>query len=298
MNFILEHKCLFAKYNDFWVYIYYCLYFCPHKIVNLKELVESRIVIDAEICHGKPRIKGTRVTVADILLALAEGMSNTDILRNFRSIQGQDIQAAIAYSYCISDNVKLKLKSSFGDQKIIDGSSQNSLVLDSDLQEGYTPQEIERQRFSAALEEQALIQEDITREKVAQIKAKKAQKATTPTVPKREPPKERPYDLLIDISAEPLTKIFSDSDGLEQGLDMSFDNYIFQARQDSKPWLTYSIKAGIEIDPAMKRNLLVTYKGLDGKINQAVFEGYLSTDRQHKVFLQKTPDGDTCGRAL
>ena len=263
--------------------------------MNLKELVESRVVIDDEICHGKPRIKGTRVSVADILLALAEGMSHTDILRNFRSIQGQDIQAAIAYSYCISDNIKLKLRSSFGDQKLINSAQGNELI--EETHSGLTNQEVEKLKFSAALEEQASIQEDITRQKVAQIKAKKTQKTSAPTT-KREPPKERPYDLLIDISAEPLTKIFSDSDGLEQGLDMSFDNYIFQARQDSKPWLTYSIKAGIEIDPAMKRNLLVTYKGLDGKINQAVFEGYLSTDRQHKVFLQKTPDGDTCGRAL
>jgi len=261
--------------------------------VNLKELVETRVVIDDEICHGKPRIKGTRVTVADILLALAEGMSHTDILRNFRSIQGQDIQAAIAYSYCISDNIKLKLRSSFGDQKIINSTHDNN----AEIKSGFTAQELEKHKFNEALEEQASIQEEITRQKVAQIKAKKKQKTLSPTN-KREPPKERPYDLLIDISSEPLTKIFSDIDGLEQGLDMSFDNYIFQYRLDQKPWLTYSIKPGIEIDPAMKRNLLVTYKGLDGKNFQAVFEGYLTTDRQHKVFLQKTPEGDTCGRAL
>jgi uncharacterized protein (DUF433 family) len=264
-------------------------------LVNLKELVESRVVIDDEICHGKPRIKGTRVTVADILLALAEGMSQTDILRNFRSLQGQDIQAAIAYSYCISDNIKLKLRSSFGDQKLID-STQGIEIID-DTHSGLTPQEVEKLKFSAALEEQASIQEEITRQKVAQIKAKKSQKTVSPTT-KRDPPKERPYDLLIDISAEPLTKIFTDVDGLEQGLDMSFDNYIFQVRLDAKPWLTYSIKTGVEIDPAMKRNLLVTYKNPDGKNVQAVFEGYLTTDRQHKVFLQKTSDGDTCGRAL
>ena len=140
--------------------------------MNLKELVESRVVIDDEICHGKPRIKGTRVTVADILLALAEGMSHTDILRNFRSIQGQDIQAAIAYSYCISDNIKLKLRSSFGDQKLINSAQGTELI--EETHSGLTIQEVEKLKFSAALEEQASIQEEITRDKVAQIKTKKA----------------------------------------------------------------------------------------------------------------------------
>lgn len=268
--------------------------------MNLKELVENRIVIDDEICHGKPRIKGTRVTVADILLALAEGMSNNDILRNFRSIQGQDIQAAIAYAYCVSDNVKLKLRSSFGEQKLIGSGNGSAIEASNEIKTAAELEEEERKRFAEALAEQAAIQEEITKEKVAQIKAKKSQKAVTPGVGtnRKEPPKERPYDLLIDISAEASTRIFNDADHLEQGLDMSSDNYIFELRKDGKPWLTYSIKEGIEIDPAMKRNLLVTYKGHNGIKQEAVFEGYLTTDRQHKVFLQKTPDGDTCGRAL
>ena len=265
-------------------------------LVNLKELVESRVVIDDEICHGKPRIKGTRVTVADILLALAEGMSHTDILRNFRSIQGQDIQAAIAYSYCISDNIKLKLRSSFGDQKLINSAQGTELI--EETHPGLTIQEVEKLKFSAALEEQAAIQEEITRDKVAQIKTKKAKNSTSPSVIKREPPKERPYHLLINISTEVNTRIFNDNDSLEQGIDMSFDNYLFLIRQDSKPWLTYSIKKGVEIDPAMKRNLLVTYKDLNGNIAEAIFEGYLTTDRKHKIFLQKTDDGNTCGRAM
>lgn len=264
--------------------------------MNLKELVESRVVIDDEICHGKPRIKGTRVTVADILLALAEGMSHTDILRNFRSIQGQDIQAAIAYSYCISDNIKLKLRSSFGDQKLINSAQGTELI--EETHSGLTNQEVEKLKFSAALEEQASIQEEITRDKVAQIKTKKAKNSTSPSVIKREPPKERPYHLLINISTEVNTRIFNDNDSLEQGIDMSFDSYLFLIRQDSKPWLTYSIKKGVEIDPAMKRNLLVTYKDLNGNIAEAIFEGYLTTDRKHKIFLQKTDDGNTCGRAM
>ncbi|WP_244156321.1 DUF433 domain-containing protein [Desulfonatronospira thiodismutans] len=37
--------------------------------------MNERITIDANICHGKPVIKGTRVLVANILGALGSGDS-------------------------------------------------------------------------------------------------------------------------------------------------------------------------------------------------------------------------------
>ncbi|MCE2929063.1 MAG: DUF433 domain-containing protein [Candidatus Caenarcaniphilales bacterium] len=258
--------------------------------MNIRELAESRIVMDADICHGKPRIKGTRVSVSDILLALIEGMDHTQILRNFRAIQALDIQAAIAYAFCISDNVKLRISSSFGETQLI-GEGEEPMPL-------AEIQKIETDVFNKVLEEQASIQEDITREKVAQIKAKKIQKAQIPVASKKDPPKERPYDLLIDISSEKSTHIFSNKDHIEQGLEMNYDNYLFELRSDGKHWLCYSVRDGIEVDQAMKRNLLVTYADADGNIKQAVFEGYLTSDRQHKVFIQKNDEGLTCGRAL
>jgi uncharacterized protein (DUF433 family) len=258
--------------------------------MNLKELAESRVVIDADICGGKPRIRGSRVAIADILLALAEGMSHQEILRNFRSLQPKDIQAALAYCFCITDGVKLIIGSSFGSNQQI-GSGRAVLTKD----------EIEREEndvFSKALAQQASIQEEITQEKVQQIKAKKIAKNKAPQVEQKLPPRERPYDLLIDISSESSTKIFHNEASAEQGVDMSFDNYLFEERVDGKPWLTYSSKDGVEIDQAMKRNLLVTYIGIDGSLKEAVFEGYLTTDRQHKIFIQKTHEGKVCGRAL
>ncbi len=205
-------------------------------------------------------------------------------------MQPLDIQAAIAYSFCVADNVKLKISSSFGGiAQIGTGSSS----VDSEYIE-----ESQNDAFSRILEEQASIQEEITKEKVAQIQARKQKKSKAPTVSKREPPKERPYDLLIDISGEPLTYVFKDNENIEQGLDMTQDNYVFELRADGKQWLTYSVKEGIEIDPAMRRNLLVTYKDSNGEMKEAVFEGYLTTDRQHKVFIQRTEEGITCGKAL
>jgi uncharacterized protein (DUF433 family) len=258
--------------------------------VNLKDLAESRIVIDQDICGGKARIRGTRVIVADVLLSLAEGMSNQDILRNFRSIQEKDIQACLAYCFCITDGIKLLIGSSF-DGSVEIGEGEKILTKEE-------TKRIENDVFSQVLEEQALIQEEITKEKVEKIKQKKQAKSKAPVLDQKAPPQQRPYDLLIDISAEKATKIFSDDAHIEQGLDMQLDNYLFEKRNDNKLWLTYSIKEGVEIDQAMKRNLLVTYSASDGKLKEAVFEGYLTTDRQNKVFIQKTVDGKTCGRAL
>lgn len=254
--------------------------------MNLRELAESRIVMDADICGGKARIRGTRVAVSDVLLALAEGMSDQDILRNFRSIRAKDIQAVLAYCFCITDGVNLSIGSSLSGQK------GEAITSREDLKQ------TENEVFSKVLEEQASIQEDITKEKVEQIKAKKIAKNKAPTLEQKLPPQERPYDLLIDISAETSTKIFTDKDSVEQGIDLSFDNYLFEARDDDKFWLTYSVKDGVEIDQAMKRNLLVTYKSDSGALKEEVFEGYLTTDRQHKVFLQRLKDGKACGRAL
>ena len=255
--------------------------------MNLKQIAESRIVIDPEVCSGKPRIKGTRVLVSDILLSLAEGLSNTEILRNFRGLQPDDLKAAIAYAFCVTDGIKMKIGSAF------DPISEDGTMLPLEQAE-----DMEKKLFSKALEEQAAIQDDITKEKLAELKAKKNQKTISPKyVDEKEPaPKERPYDLLIDISGEPLTRVFKDVDGFEQGLDMSMDNYVFVVRKDEKPWLCYSTRDGIEIDQAMRRSLLVTYSD-SGIIKKEVFEGYLTTDRQHKIFIQKV-NGKACGSAL
>jgi uncharacterized protein (DUF433 family) len=45
--------------------------------------LEDRIAIDPAIRGGKPCIKGTRITVYDILEYLAGGMSEDELLRDF-----------------------------------------------------------------------------------------------------------------------------------------------------------------------------------------------------------------------
>lgn len=59
---------------------------------------ENRIVIDPAIRSGKPCIKGTRITVYDILEYLAGGTSEDDILRDFPSLSRDDIRAALEFA--------------------------------------------------------------------------------------------------------------------------------------------------------------------------------------------------------
>ena len=58
----------------------------------------DRVVSDPGICGGRPRIRGTRVRVVDIMEMLADGMSHADVLADFPYLAGEDIAAALSYS--------------------------------------------------------------------------------------------------------------------------------------------------------------------------------------------------------
>ncbi len=60
--------------------------------------IAARIVSDPGICGGRPRIRGTRVRVVDILQMLSAGMRSEDIVADFPYITEADIAAALAYS--------------------------------------------------------------------------------------------------------------------------------------------------------------------------------------------------------
>ena len=57
--------------------------------------MKDRIVIDPEICHGKPVIKGTRVLVSNILGALAGGDTIEQLLEDYPNISRDDVHAAL-----------------------------------------------------------------------------------------------------------------------------------------------------------------------------------------------------------
>lgn len=45
----------------------------------------ERITIDAEVVHGRPAVRGTRMRVADVLSLLASGASEAEILETTRT---------------------------------------------------------------------------------------------------------------------------------------------------------------------------------------------------------------------
>ena len=57
----------------------------------------DRIVIDPNICFGKPCIKGTRIWVSLILDYLASGETAEQILEAYPQLTADDIRAALAY---------------------------------------------------------------------------------------------------------------------------------------------------------------------------------------------------------
>ena len=59
---------------------------------------EDRISVDPEVRTGKPCIKGTRITVYDVLEYLAGGMTEDQILDDFPSLKAEDIRACLAFA--------------------------------------------------------------------------------------------------------------------------------------------------------------------------------------------------------
>jgi uncharacterized protein (DUF433 family) len=57
---------------------------------------QDRIVLDPNICHGKPVIRGTRVPVTVVVGSLAGGMTFEEIQREY-DLTAEDIRAALKF---------------------------------------------------------------------------------------------------------------------------------------------------------------------------------------------------------
>jgi uncharacterized protein (DUF433 family) len=58
----------------------------------------ERIVIDAQLMMGKPCIKGTRITVEQILNELSDGASATQVIEAHPHLVIEDVLAAMRYA--------------------------------------------------------------------------------------------------------------------------------------------------------------------------------------------------------
>ena len=59
---------------------------------------EERITVNPEVRSGKPCIKGTRITVYDVLEYLAGGMTEAKLLSDFPDLTREDIRASLAFA--------------------------------------------------------------------------------------------------------------------------------------------------------------------------------------------------------
>ncbi|MGB6154256.1 MAG: DUF433 domain-containing protein [Pricia sp.] len=70
------------------------------------EAFKKYISLNPEIRFGKPCIKGTRITVSDILQWLASGMTYEEIMEDFPSIEKEHIQAALHFAVHREEMIK------------------------------------------------------------------------------------------------------------------------------------------------------------------------------------------------
>jgi uncharacterized protein (DUF433 family) len=63
-----------------------------------RDALLQRVSVDPAVCAGKPCIRGTRIYIAIILDALAEGLTPDEIIDHYPGLEKDDIRAAVAYA--------------------------------------------------------------------------------------------------------------------------------------------------------------------------------------------------------
>ena len=58
----------------------------------------ERITVDPPVRFGKPCVRGTRLTVGDVLGYLAGGMTEAEVLASFPQLTHEDILACLAFA--------------------------------------------------------------------------------------------------------------------------------------------------------------------------------------------------------
>ena len=69
----------------------------------------KRITVDAQICHGKPCIRGLRYPVTMLLELMSSDMTHEEILADYEDLVRDDLLAALAFASRISDVKRLAL---------------------------------------------------------------------------------------------------------------------------------------------------------------------------------------------
>jgi uncharacterized protein (DUF433 family) len=62
-----------------------------------------RIVVQADVCGGKPVFEGTRITAQSVIEFLAAGDSVADVVRAYPVLNEEDVHEALRFSSKILD---------------------------------------------------------------------------------------------------------------------------------------------------------------------------------------------------
>lgn len=66
--------------------------------------MNDRIVVDPEICNGRPAVRGTRITVQTVVEFLAAGDSIDDVLEGYPSLTREDVMACLNWAARLMGN--------------------------------------------------------------------------------------------------------------------------------------------------------------------------------------------------
>ena len=66
-------------------------------MLNRGQLLD-RITVNPKVLLGKPTIRGMRISVEQILTALAARVSTTDLLQDYPELEMADLQAVLTYA--------------------------------------------------------------------------------------------------------------------------------------------------------------------------------------------------------
>jgi uncharacterized protein (DUF433 family) len=67
------------------------------EVSEMKE-IGDRITVDTDVLVGKPTIRGLRISVEQILKALAAGVTTQDLLQDYPDLEEEDIRASLLYA--------------------------------------------------------------------------------------------------------------------------------------------------------------------------------------------------------
>jgi len=62
-----------------------------------------RVVINPDVCHGQPTLKGTRIMVSNVLSILAGGYTIAQVVEYYPELSEEDVKATIEYAAATID---------------------------------------------------------------------------------------------------------------------------------------------------------------------------------------------------